>query len=194
VRPFTGENAQYQAAMRSIPEAIVKQRNFDGRGHRHHPEDHYENDETQKDGYVLEDEEAEWEERQKRRRREREEHHKATGSGTRSPERLAEREGPSYPSILQDIPSTDDEDGVVGGLTKEDRKFLRARKRQKKKEKEREEEGHRQQEEASSRRKKSPRRQISSFPIALQAQPSTASRISGRSCEENDPGVNLTFS
>lgn len=179
--------------MRSIPEAIVKQRNFDRRGHRHHPEDHYENDETQGDGYVFEDEEAEWEERQKKRRREREEHYKATGDSARSPERSSEREGPSYPSILQDIPSTDDDDGIVGGLTKEDRKFLRARKRQKKKEKEKEEK-HRQQEETSSRRKKSPGHQISSFPIALQAQPSTTSRISRRSCEENDSGVNLTLS
>jgi len=191
VRPFTGENAQYQAAMRSIPEAIVKQRNFDGRGHRHNPEDHYENDETQKDGYVLEDDEAEWEERQKRRRREHEERYGTNGG----PDRPSEQEEPSYPPILQDIPSTDEEDGIVGGLTKEDRKFLRARKRQKKKEKEKEKaDGHRRQDETSSRRKKSPRRQISSFPIPSQIQPPTASRVSRRSREDNDSGVNLISS
>lgn len=179
--------------MRSIPEAIVKQRNFDGRGHRHNPEDHYENDETQKDGYVLEDDEVEWEERQKRRRREREERHGTNMDGTRSPDRPSEQEEHSYPPILQDIPSTDEEDGIVGGLTKEDRKFLRARKKQKKKEKEKEDE-HRRQEETSSRRKKSPRRQISSFPIASQPQPPTASRVLRRSSEENDSEVNLTLS
>ena len=182
--------------MRSIPEAIVKQRKFDGRGHRYNPEDHYENDETQKDGYVPEDDEAEWEERQKRRRREREERYGANGDGTKSPDRSSERgplEGPSYPPILQDIPSSDEEDGIVGGLTKEDRKFLRARKNQKKLEKEKEDEARRQQEETSNRRKKSPRPQISSFPIASQVQPSTSSRVSRRrSCEENDSEVNLT--
>jgi len=177
--------------MRSIPEAIVKLKNFDGRGHRHHPEDHYENDEPQKGGYVPEDDEGSVE-RQKRRRHEHDERRKAIGNGARSPERSFEREEPSYPFILQDIPSTDEEDGIAGGLTKEDRKFLRARKRQKKKDKEKEDEGHRSQEEILSRRKKSPRRQISSFPIALQAPPSTATGIL-RSCEGNDLGVNFNI-
>jgi len=191
VRPFTGENAQYQAAMRSIPEAIVKQRTFDARGHRHNPEDRYEDDETQKGGYAPENNEDEWEGRQRRRR---EEHSRATGCGPESPGRSSEGEGPSYPSILQDIPSTDEEGGTAGGLTKDDRKFLRERKRQRRKEKEREKEEQRLlQEESLDRRKKSPRRQLSAFPVTLQAQPSTSSRVFRRSFERNDPGVNLVL-
>ncbi|KIM44888.1 hypothetical protein M413DRAFT_442856 [Hebeloma cylindrosporum] len=189
VRPFTGENAQYQAAMRSIPEAIVKQRNLDRRGRRLNPEDHYENDEKEEDGYAFENDEEEWEERQRRRHREREELSKATGDSTRSPERPSEPERPLYPSILQDIQSTDEEDGIVGGLTKEDRKFLRARKKQKRIEKEKEKEALRQQDEILSRPKKSPRHRISYFPIPAQAQPSTTSRTPLKSGEENDPGI-----
>jgi hypothetical protein len=189
VRPFTGENAQYQAAMRSIPEAIVKLRNFDARGHRHNPEDRYEDDETQKDGYAAENDEDEWEARQRRRR---EEHFRAIEHDTRSPEHSSEREGPSYPSILQDILSTDEEGGTAGGLTKDDRKFLRERKRQRRKEKEREKEEQRLlQEKSSNRRKKSPQRRVSAFPVALQPQPPTSSIILRRSFERNDLGVNL---
>ena len=133
LKPYTVDQLKYKQALRANPDAIVKFKNLALRNHHHHPEDRYEEDgETQIDAYIDEgnnDEDGDWEEREKRRHQRREEaHRKETTSHA-----LPERQQISFPEILQDLSSTDEEEAhEKRTLSKEARKVVKAREKQRK--------------------------------------------------------------
>ena len=143
LKPYTVDQLKYKQALKANPDAIVKFKNLALRNHHHHPEDRYEEDEeTQKDAYIDDgnnDEDDDWEERERRR------HRKETLN-----QALSERQQVSYPEILQDLLSTDEEEAnEKHTLSKEARKIVKEREKQweiqKKEERRREQERRRQQ-------------------------------------------------
>ena len=118
LKPYTVDQLKYKQALRANPEAIVKFKNLALRSHHHHPEDRYEEDgETQKDGYIddgnHDEDDAEWEEREKRRE---ETSRKETNNDKQSsaPDcALFEPRRISYPEILQELSSTDEEEADI---------------------------------------------------------------------------------
>ena len=150
LKPYTVEQLKYKQALKANPDAIVKFQNLALRNHHHHPEDRYEEDgETQKDAFIDDgnnDEDGDWEERERRRHQRRENaRRKETSSRV-----LSERQQISYPEILQDLSSTDEEEAnEKHTLSKEARKIVKERERQweiqKKEERRREQEQRRQQ-------------------------------------------------
>lgn len=135
--PYTVDQLKYKEALRSNPDAIVKFKNLALRNHHHHPEDRYEQDEeTQRDEYIEEgnnDEDGDWEARERRRHQRHEEANAETNDRQNSaPTRvLPEHQQISYPEILQDLSSTDEEEANEKHiLFKEARKIVKERKRQ----------------------------------------------------------------
>lgn len=131
LKPYTVDQLKYKQALRANPDAIVKFKNLALRNH-HHPEDHYEEDgETQKDAYIDDgsnDEDGDWEERERRRHQR---HEDARRRETPS-QALSERQQIiSYPEILQDLSSTDEEEAnEKHTLSKEARKIAEEREMQ----------------------------------------------------------------
>ena len=131
LKPYTVDQFKYKQALKSNPDAIVSFKNLALRNH-HHPEDRYDEDgETQKeDGYIddgNDDEDGDWEERERRRNQRRED----TQRKEIPSQELAERQQISYPEILQDLSSTDEEEAnEKHTLSKEARKIVRERERQ----------------------------------------------------------------
>ena len=152
LKPYTVDQLKYKQALKSNPDAIVKFKNLALRNHHHHPEDHYEEDgETQKeDAYIddgINDEDGDWEERERRRHQRREEDARRKEMQRQA---LSERQQISYPEILQDLSSTDEEEAnEKHSLSKEARKIVKERERQweiqKKEERRKEQEQKRQQ-------------------------------------------------
>ena len=151
LKPYTVDQLQYKQALKANPDAIVKFKNLALRNHHHHPEDHYEEDgETQKeDAYIddgYNDDDGDWEERERRRHQRREEARRKEIPS----QALSERQQISYPEILQDLSSTDDEEAnEKHSLSKEARKIVKERERQweiqKREERRKEQEQRRQQ-------------------------------------------------
>ena len=151
LKPYTVDQLKYKQALKSNPDAIVKFKNLALRNHHQHPDDHYEeNGETQNgDAYFDEgnnDEDGDWEERERRRHQRREDARRKETSN----QALSERQQISYPEILQDLSSTDEEEAnEKHTLSKEARKIVKERQRQweiqKKEERRREQEQRRQQ-------------------------------------------------
>ena len=145
LKPYTVDQLKYKQALKANPDAIVKFKNLALRNHHHHPEDRYDEDgETQKDD--DNDEDGDWEERERRRHQRREEARRKETSN----QALSERQQISYPDILQDLSSTDEEEAnEKHSLSKEARKIVKERQRQweiqKKEERRREQEQRRQQ-------------------------------------------------
>ena len=152
LKPYTVDQLKYKQALRANPDAIVKFKNLDLRNHHHHPEDRYEEDgEEQKDAYIddgnNDEDDGDWEERERRRQQRREDaRRKETPS-----QALSERQQISYPEILQDLSSTDEEEAnEKRTLSKEARKIVKEREmqwkiQQRKEERRREQEQRRQQ-------------------------------------------------
>ena len=149
LKPYTVDQLKYKQALKANPDAIVKFKNLALRNH-HHPEDRYEEDgETQKDAYIDDgnnDEDGDWEERERRRHQRREDARRKEISS----QALSGRQQISYPEILNDLSSTDEEEAnEKHSLSKEARKIVRERERQweiqRREEKRREQEQKRQQ-------------------------------------------------
>ena len=132
LKPYTVDQLKYKQALKSNPDAIVKFKNLALRNHHQHPEDHYEEDgETQReDAYIDEgynDEDGDWEERERRRRQRREDARRKEILS----QALSDRHQISYPEILQDLSSTDEEEANENHtLSKEARKIVKERERQ----------------------------------------------------------------
>lgn len=150
LKPYTVDQLKYKQALKANPDAIVKFKNLALRNHHHHPEDRYEEDgETQKDAYIDDDnndEDGDWEERERRQHQRREDARRKEISR----QALSERQQISYPEILQDLSSTDEEEAnEKHTLSKEARKIVKERERQweiqKREERRREQEQRRQQ-------------------------------------------------
>ena len=152
LKPYTVDQLKYKQALKANPDAIVKFKNLALRDHHHHPEDRYEEDgETQKDAYIDDgnnDEDDDWEERERRRHQRREDARRNETSN----QALSERQQVSYPEILQDLSSTDEDEEEANEkhtLSKEARKIVKERERQweiqKKEDRRREQEQRRQQ-------------------------------------------------
>ncbi|KDR67951.1 hypothetical protein GALMADRAFT_257460 [Galerina marginata CBS 339.88] len=145
MRPYTAEARVYEQTLKNNPEAVVKFKNMDRR--RRHPDDHYEQEGTQQDGYTYEGDEdqeddAEWEEQERKRLHRQEEQRRRLEITKHSEARDAssEREPIQYPGILQDDLSSEDEEEKrqMNALSKEGLKLLRQeRKKRKAEEKER---------------------------------------------------------
>ena len=132
LKPYTVDQLKYKQALKSNPDAIVKFKNLDLRNHHHHPEDHYEEDgETQKEDAFIDDgnngEDGDWEERERRFYQRREDDRRKETPG----QALSERRQVSFPEILQDLSSTDEEEAnEKHTLSKEARKIVKERERQ----------------------------------------------------------------
>ena len=133
LKPYTVDQLKYKEALRANPDAIVKFKNLALRNHHHHPEDRYEEDgETQMGAYIdggSNDEDGNWEERERRWHQRREEaRRKETLNHA-----LPERQQISYPEILQDLSSTDEEEAYEKRtLSKEARRIVKEREKRRK--------------------------------------------------------------
>jgi hypothetical protein len=132
LKPYTVDQLKYKEALRANPDAIVKFKNLALRNHHYHPEDRYEEDgETQMNAYIDDggNEDGDWEERERRRLQRREEARRKETSN----HALPERQQISYPEILQDLSSTDEEEAhEIRTLSKEARKIVKEREKQRK--------------------------------------------------------------
>jgi hypothetical protein len=154
LKPYTVDQLKYKQALKANPDAIVKSKYLALRNHHHHPEDRYEEDEeTQKDAFIDDDdgsndEDGDWEKRERRRHQRRED---ARRKETLLSQALSERQQISYPGILQDLSSTDEEEAnEKDSMSKEARKIVKEREKQwkiqkKQEEKRREQEQRRRQ-------------------------------------------------
>ena len=132
LKPYTVDQLKYKQALRANPEAIVKFKNL---ALRNHLEDRYEEDEeTQKDAYIDDGNDADddWEARKSRRHHQRCEGINDGQCSIRN-HSLSERQPISYPEILRDLSSTDEEEASEKHtLSKEAQKIVKERERQRK--------------------------------------------------------------